>query len=115
MSDLVERLLGVYRVPITDGLGPAGGDEPDNENYFVQTFPTTPIQVEAAREIERLWAENEALRKALKPFAEMCADVESCAAEYPADHPASKPDGWFTGFEWDDLLRARALYEAGIK
>jgi hypothetical protein len=56
-----------------------------------------------------------ALREALKPFAERCADVESYIAEYPADHPASNPDVWFTGLAWGDLLRARALYEGKIK
>ena len=169
MSDLVERLLGVYRVRDSATLSVEA--TPDNENYFVQTFRTTPIKVEAAREIERLRAENDinrahavehygwlveerektarlrkenealrgkvgrlerlneyhhkraefagrhvlALREALKPFAERCADVESYIAEYPADHPASNPDVWFTGLAWGDLLRARALYEGKIK
>lgn len=56
MSDLVERLRGKYRIKITDGLGPAGGEEPDNPNEFVTTYPSTPIQREAANEIERLTA-----------------------------------------------------------
>ena len=65
-----------------------------------------------ADEITRLRAENESLRDALKPFADMCDEIESCAAEYPADHPASDPENWFTGsFEWPDLLRARSAYE----
>ena len=41
IAALVERLLGKYRIPITDGLGPAGGEEPDNADYFVRTFPNT--------------------------------------------------------------------------
>ena len=69
-----------------------------------------------AKTIKEMQAEIEALREALKPFADMCDEIESCAAEYPADHPASDPENWFTGsFEWPDLLRARALYEGEIK
>lgn len=57
MSDLVGRLRGVYRIPITDGLGAVGaGEEPDNPNEFVRRFETSPIQREAADEIERLEA-----------------------------------------------------------
>lgn len=68
-KDLVERLRGIYRIPITDGLGPAGGEEPDNPNEFVRTFPSPPIQIEAAAEIDRLRRELEEARKALEPFA----------------------------------------------
>ena len=69
-----------------------------------------------AKTIKEMQAEIEALREALKPFADMCADIERCAAEYPADHPASDPENWFTGsFEWPALLRAKALYEGEIK
>ena len=64
-----------------------------------------------AKTIKEMQAEIEALREALKPFADMCDEIESCAAEYPADHPASNPNEWFTGFEWGDLLRARSAYE----
>jgi hypothetical protein len=48
-------LRGTYRIPITDGLGPAGGEEPDNPNEFVRTFEAPPIQKEAAAELERLY------------------------------------------------------------
>jgi hypothetical protein len=52
-SDLIDRLRGIYRIPITDGLGAVGsGDEPDNPNEFVRSFPTTPIHKEAAEAIE---------------------------------------------------------------
>ncbi|RVP13106.1 hypothetical protein CN085_19535 [Sinorhizobium meliloti] len=70
-KDLVERLRGIYRIPITDGLGPAGGEEPDNPNEFVRTFPSPPIQIEAAAEIDRLRRELEEARKALEPFAKI--------------------------------------------
>ncbi len=53
-SDLINRLRGEYRVPITDGLGPAGGEEPGNPKEFVRTFPTSPINKEAADAIETL-------------------------------------------------------------
>ena len=62
MSDLVERLRGIYRMPITDGLGSVGsGNEPDNPYEFVRTFPVPPIHREAAAEIERLTESNNAL------------------------------------------------------
>jgi len=53
-TDLINRLRGHYRTPITDGLGPAGGEEPDNPHEHVRTFPVPPIHKEAAAEIERL-------------------------------------------------------------
>ena len=69
-----------------------------------------------AKTIKQMQVENEALREALKPFADMCDEIESCAAEYPADHPASDPNEWFTGcVEWPAWRRAKALYEGVIK
>jgi hypothetical protein len=65
-SDLVKRLRGEYRIPITDGHGPAGGDEPNNPKEFVRHFETPPIQKEAAARIEALEGENAAL-KSLHP------------------------------------------------
>lgn len=57
LAGLVERLNGVYRVPITDGLGAVGsGEEPDNPNEFVQRFETPPIQKEAVSTIQSLVA-----------------------------------------------------------
>ena len=55
MTDLVDRLRGIYRIPITDGLGPVEtSEDPNSPSEFVRTFPTPPIQLEAAAEIERL-------------------------------------------------------------
>ncbi len=52
---LTDRLRGIYRIPITDGLGAVGaGEEPDNPNEFVRHFDTTPIQKEAADRIDEL-------------------------------------------------------------
>jgi len=64
--DIVERLRGIYRAPITDGLEAAGGDEPDNPHEFARKFETPPIQHEAADEIERL---REALREIYEVYA----------------------------------------------
>jgi hypothetical protein len=63
-TSLVQRLLGQYRIPITDGLGPAGGEEPDNPSEFVRTFETPPIQKEAAIAITSLvYERDEAIAK----------------------------------------------------
>jgi hypothetical protein len=62
IDGLIERLNGVYRIPIKDGLGAVGGgDEPDNPNEFVRTFPVPPIHKEAAA---ALTAERERADKA---------------------------------------------------
>ena len=53
VNDLIRRLRGEYRIPITDGLGAAGGDEPKNPNEFVRTFEVPPINKEAAALIEQ--------------------------------------------------------------
>ena len=54
-DNLVKRLRGEYRVPITDGLGAVGsGSEPDNPCQYVRHFETAPIQHEAASRIEEL-------------------------------------------------------------
>ena len=62
-KDIVQRLRGEYRIPITDGHGAAGGDEPDNQNEFVRHFETPPIQKEAADRIEALEAEVEKFKE----------------------------------------------------
>jgi len=85
MAGLVERLNGVYRVPITDGLGAVGsGEEPDNPNEFVQRFETPPIQKEAAAAIQSLAARNAelraeiaALKKEASKFAELVQDYSN--------------------------------------
>jgi hypothetical protein len=69
-SDLISRLNGRYETPITDGLGPAGGEEPDNAEMFVRTFPVPPIHKEAAAAIV-------SLRSALS--AAIAAEREACA------------------------------------
>jgi hypothetical protein len=55
MSDLVDRLRGIYRTPIKDGLGPvATSDEPENPKEYIRHFGTPPIQHEAAEALEIL-------------------------------------------------------------
>lgn len=79
MSDIVERLRGIYRVPITDGLGKVESNlEPDNDQEFVRQFPSPPIQLEAADEIERL-------RTGIKRLS----DEEERCSETTGDDPFS--------------------------
>ena len=72
IKELVKRLRGEYRIPITDGHGPAGGDEPDNANEFVRHFETPPIQKEAALALEALAGEIERLRQLLNAAEKDC-------------------------------------------
>ncbi len=46
---LVDRLRGIYTVAVDDGAGLLNG-----KDTFTRNFPTTPINLEAAKEIERL-------------------------------------------------------------
>lgn len=47
--DLVNRLRGVYVIPVNDGAGLL-----DGKDTFTRQFPTVPIQLEAADRIEEL-------------------------------------------------------------
>ena len=82
MTDIVERLRGRYRIPITDGLGPVGGEEPNNPNAFFRTFPTSPLANEAAAEIERLRTDIFKLLEALRPFADFADKSERPTPEH---------------------------------
>lgn len=46
---LVDRLRGIYTVPVNDGAGLLNG-----KDTFTNVFPVPPINHEAAEEIERL-------------------------------------------------------------
>jgi hypothetical protein len=83
IAGLCKRLRGEYRIPITDGLGPAGGEEPENAREFVRRFETAPIQHEAADTIERQAAEIERLRGALEPFADLADEFSVCGDGQP--------------------------------
>jgi len=78
LAGLVERLNGVYRVPITDGFGAVGsGEEPDNPNEFVRRFETPPIQKEAAAAIQSLVARNAELEAGLEDLLSWFPDKPS--------------------------------------
>jgi len=62
-QELVERLRGTYRIPITDGLGPAGGEEPGNADFFVRVFPTSLLAKKAANRLSEMDAEIKRLEK----------------------------------------------------
>lgn len=47
--DLIQRLRGVYTIPVNDGAGLLNG-----KDTFTRTFETTPISNEAADAIEEL-------------------------------------------------------------
>jgi hypothetical protein len=48
-GDIVDRLRGIYRIPVNDGAGLLNG-----KDEYVRQFETSPIQHEAADLIERL-------------------------------------------------------------
>lgn len=76
LSDLIRRLRGEYRVPITDGLGATGGgEEPDNPNEFVRKFETPPISKEAAQVIEFLIDNVTATNKIILELIDNCVRV----------------------------------------
>lgn len=81
VASLVDRLRGIYRIPITDGLGATGGgEEPDNPTEFVRRFETPPIQNEAATVLEALCAmmveQEEALTLLRAELADRDAEIE---------------------------------------
>ena len=55
-TDLIKRLRGEHHTPVTDGHGPAGGEEPD----------TPPIQKEAATVIEEMFRTLESAEHVMK-------------------------------------------------
>lgn len=79
MTDIVERLRGIYRVSITDGIGPVGaGEEPNNPNEFVRQFDTAflpPIQREAADVIEAGRSRAETAERLLQEMTEYALDA----------------------------------------
>ena len=93
LAGLVERLNGVYRVPITDGFGAVGsGEEPDNPNEFVRRFETPPIQKEAAAAIQSLVARNAELEAGLDCLvnAKALSGVRELVAGWNGEN---QPDG----------------------
>ena len=99
---LVDRLQGIYRIPIRDGLGPVGGsEEPNNSDEYVRTHETprqhTPIMREAARRIKEL----EAHVAALIPLAQL---GDACFESWP--------EGSIDGGDLQDMLKDHGLIAA---
>ena len=95
VANLAERLRGEYRIPITDGMGAAGGDEPDNAHEFVRHFPAPPIQMEAAAALTALSEQNAAL---VAKVAELTRERDALA---------DGKDGWkASSDEYERLFRA---------
>ena len=78
MSDIVERLRGIYRQPVNDGAGQLNGS-----SEFVRQFTTPPIQHDAATEIETLRAQVSALEAKIAntTFWQECWHPEGGTAE----------------------------------
>lgn len=122
VAGLVERLRGEYRIPITDGLGPAGGDEPNNAQEFVRHFETPPIQHEAATALvsisTALAQKEEACRAAVLENARQREAIErlrealQCvASQKRTDELETSYDVEFADFEnaYDQMIeKARA-------
>lgn len=90
-SDLVDRLKGIYKIPITDGLGPVtpGGDP----KVFTRTFTTPPIQHEAALAIEELQLRISYLEAELRADNRRKQNRNSDDSFYVSDRDGI-PGGW---------------------
>lgn len=60
-SNLVNRLRGIYTLPVDDGAGLL-----DDKDTFTRGFPTPPIMHEAAMRIEELEASERILKDLLQ-------------------------------------------------
>jgi len=58
-DSLLDRLHGIYTIPVNDGAGPLNG-----KNAFTRRFPLLPINLIAADEIERLRGDRDRMRTA---------------------------------------------------
>ena len=61
LQSLINRLRGIYTVPVNDGAGLLNG-----KDTFTQTFDTPPISKEAANAIEWLIDELETVTMAIE-------------------------------------------------
>jgi hypothetical protein len=108
VSELIERLRGIYTIPVNDGAGLL-----DGKDTFTRTFDVPPIQLEAADALARLAEENATLHEALmfvtrdevdaddfqcaycrrdyvlRGHDEYCRWVSARAIAYPHDEPRS--------------------------
>lgn len=103
-ATLLDRLRGIYRLPITDGLGAVGGsEEPDNPREYVRRFQTAPIQHAAADEIERLRAERNTMLAALREGLE---HLGNCEAELDRLHGLGNDAGQGASIVWCNMRAA---------
>lgn len=125
VADLARRLRGEYRIPITDGLGAAGGEEPDNPHEFVRTFPSPPIQKDAAAMLEALAAalaaqkaRADALADRLgKETADHDATDRRCkrlVARIQAAEAKVAALEWFAEISGDEAMATKARVERAI-
>jgi len=105
IRDLVQRLRGHYTVQINDGCGPLNG-----KDSYTRTFPTVPIQLEAAEIIEQ---QHELLLRCVRfveADAQMVADITRFAP-LPADQQIEHDS---TESLSEVLLRDLVAYGLGV-
>jgi len=73
-ANLIERLRGIYRIPIKDGAGPLKG----STEYVRQFDGLPPINAEAASAIATLMAGRDRYRAALVTFRLNQCKCECC-------------------------------------
>ena len=98
---LVDRLRGIYTIPVNDGAGLLHG-----KDTYTQTFEVPPINLEAADEIERLRADFAGLKRERSHRQAMHEALYdgSLASQISA---ALKADG--TGREWEENWQTQSL------
>jgi hypothetical protein len=107
LDDLDRRLRGEYRIPITDGLGPAGGDEPDNAAEFVRHFETPPIQHEAAEILSKMRESLDAWRSEAATFRRLLeSKQEELAREQKLREDLKKAHN-IERIQWRESLREK--------
>jgi hypothetical protein len=87
--NLVDRLRGIYRVPVNDGAGPLNGSM-----THTRKFETPPIQHEAAATIERLSRDCICLKEERTRLTRELAEAREAieiAAEAGFEWPAASP------------------------
>ena len=95
MSDLVKRLReGSW------GIDAATDEECMNK--------MNDLSEEAAAALTLANARIARLGEALRPFGDLCDEIETSSAEYDETDSARNPENWSMQCSWEDLRRARA-------